>query len=316
MAESVGANVEKLANSLEELSKKAYDSQNATQAFINSISAGGGVVTSFTEAFTGLSEKALKAIPLVGENLSNALGTSKQAFEKLIGLTPALLETYQSAIQSLDGVSAGQRKLTSDLFNSQAAFGVTNSDVAQFTKTLTAMNAEFQDIDYGYLAPEELKKSVETLASSGIGFAEATKELEGFANGMNLAAMGILHAGAIGLDSAEYFKLLSDAIKGQGLTSEEAVSQMTAFSDTAKETGLGIGTVSSTLNQAASSMSKFGMTAAAGRPILEGFARSGGFGCHHQPSFFGAVFGAPGVRGGRGDHRLHWPAPGGLADQR
>jgi len=270
---SLGDNLEKVAKSMEELSRKASESKDSYSKFTATLDSGAAAASGVFEGLTSI-VGALGVIPGLSGSVQSAVASLNKVFNFSVGVTGDVLKGYQAVITGLDGFSSGQRQLTAELFNSQLAFGTSADSVDGFMQSFSKMQDQFGTAEYGFLAPEEIRASIKGLAGVGIGFDEAAQSVSGFGRQMNLLSAASMQAGALGIETSKYYGLLGDAIKSQGLNANQAVSQMAMFGETAKDTGLDVNSVSNTLNSAAENMSKLGVTAAIGRPIIEGFAKS------------------------------------------
>lgn len=205
------------------------------------------------------------------ELIGGAIGYTSDAMASLAKGVIALTETYYETMGALDAMSAGHRKLYGDVYDAGAQFGKTFDEARRYGQNIMAVAAVIKGADFGWLKQENLVETAMALASNRVNLDRFNDSITTSAGTMDLLTAATLQSGASGLETADYFNTLSQAMLKQGLESQEAMEQMAAFKDTAQATGISVKSISDALSGLGNTFSKIGLAADFGRPLVKSF---------------------------------------------
>jgi hypothetical protein len=253
----------------ESLTKSIFDGGRSFEAMITSSKKAADAMASVVSSAKELSG-SVGGLGILSEGIGTLGGVAVTAVRAMTNLGTAYVEMLGAA----DALSLPHRELSGSIYDVGTQFGKTFDEAKTYSEYIMSMSRTVSGAEFGYINASKLKDAMIDLAKSGIPIEKFKDTVSSTAGDMDLLTTGILHAGSLGLTTAEYFGKLNKAIMTQGLTSQQAVEQMAMFKDIAGETGLTVNTISDTLDGLAGKFSKLGLSADFGRPMLEGFTRT------------------------------------------
>lgn len=238
--------------------------------------------------------------------LDNSIGSGKKSFDELNSM---IERTSISMAKMAERAGAGE--LAAAILASGNAVASINEQLKKMGETLDESTANIRDyrgemfniassFGEGYEESEKLGKSLAGMSDeisfrSAIGFSELKGALKDATDGMGQMGIsyeklfGTIDTGAGSFKSLEAaillsrksgetirttMSFLSQAVQRNGMSVEDAVTQYSAFFETAEKSGLKFEEVKNSLNQVAQSYSLLGINADFARPIIETFGRS------------------------------------------
>lgn len=210
-------------------------------------------------------------IPIL-EQLGGAISIGTNAITGLVGSITELSTTFYEGMGALDAMSAGHRALYEEMFRAGSQFGKTFEESKKFADGILVVASAVNNADFGWLKSENLIETANLLANARVSVDMFSNTIESSAGRMDLLTAATLQSISSGLTTADYFNNLSDAILKQGLSSEEAMKQLSSFKDISESTGISVSSVASSLNSLGNSFSRIGLSADFGRPMVKSFA--------------------------------------------
>lgn len=264
LKETMGATsgaIDDAARALDRFSSAGMNNQTTLKSMIDSVSAIDSSIQDLSRAIT-----ALPGIPsIVGDSITEISSVIKN-FATIGG----------GIITSIDDMDSGLRKFASSQYKIAGNLGQTFETSQRFLQIYRDIIKENSILaqDGIYIGSDDLKKNIEVLEKAGISIDELSKSSEVLGVKMSNAQMMTAQAKSMGMDITDYSSKVAEMIRRYGLSMEDSMKLMAANGDIAKNTGLRVDEVTSTLSSATSAFQRFGTTVDFGRPILSGFADS------------------------------------------
>jgi hypothetical protein len=269
----------------------------ATQSLKNFLDAGNDLNSyDFSRSF-GQSSKSLDDIASAAKNaggilkevadslggLTSNLGVGGQViggFTKGVGsfantiasFSGDLLRFAESAADAFDAPSEGIRLLERNLFDLDKRFGESAERSAEFQKAFD-LESGSRFAQMLHLSTQEQLSFIQATSSSNLTLDQLFTNIQYGTENIKLYQLATGVATATGLGYGTVVSSLNKLMNEQGMSAQHAASTLGMYSDISQKTGLQIDDVVSTLERSVSSFSKLGMTVEFGRPALEGFAR-------------------------------------------
>lgn len=233
---------------------------------LGAIKDGFAAFRTISDDLTGLAGK----IPVVG-GLFKGLGEGFSAAADKIGkVSSAMMGT----IDVIDATGGAFRELDKSVFNSINQFGLSFSKAQEVSGQLMSLGTEMASVNFGFVDPTEVKEMSLGFLKAGISIDQLNESINTGAGSFKFYQVAMMQSKAAGIDVPKYIGLIEDAVRGQGLTMQEATEQISMFSQVSKRTGLSINEIQSSLANTASGYAKIGVSASFARPALEGFAKT------------------------------------------
>jgi hypothetical protein len=266
--EGVAAAIGKL-NALGSTTSGNLDSQ--TKAFDDlgkSISSISGLITNTTDVLKALMSS------FAGENIADLIvGPFQGVKEIFTGLADGAMKSMQIFSEIFDAPSRDIRYFDDQMFSLGKRFGDSVGESQKFADSLKSQTFS----QFGttlMLTRDELKKYAEASSSTNLTFKDLNETIETTYGSTNLLAVATAFGESTNAHAGIVMRTLNDLIKKQGLSASEAADMLGLYAGVAKETGLSIESVTTSLNTAVSGFGKLGITADFGKPALEGFSRT------------------------------------------
>jgi hypothetical protein len=256
------------------------------------------------KAFSRMSRSVLEGGNTMGElagsidNVASSLGNMSNMFGNIIGTFPLLgamgplfrnlgtvftevggvlssfVRDVSEIAEGLDGLTQINRQTTSSLYGVGAAFGDTLKSASDYSRGILESLSSLSGQDMGMIRLSEINQMLQAARGARVSVEDLTTSIVAGGKAMEAYAAGISQAAAMGIELSEYMNLLGDATYGQGLSTEEAMKQMSVFRDISGDTGVSLDDITSTLNGLSRGMRTMGIQADFGESILRGFGKS------------------------------------------
>lgn len=282
-------NIDSVTGSIGKFTSSLKDAENAVGKFFALGSESTGRVGGMTKAFDDLA----KATTDVSENVYQLLGvfenvsstfldtnSSVTGFMTLLkdstvalGALPGFAKDAMEIVAGvIDGPTRTMREFDAEIFNVGKRFGdsiesskdfadaINRIPASDFGDALSMTRKEMQDFYYGVSRTNLTQEQLNTTINTSIGQT-------------NLLGVATAFAASSGIDAHQAATLLNTVINKQGVTAGEAADMMGMYAGVARDVGLRIDDVASSLNSAVSQFEKLGVSADFGAPILQGFGR-------------------------------------------
>lgn len=264
---STAKSIEKANLAIEKLNQSVFEGGKGYDNIVTSI-------REFSSAMDNASDGLGRFIGLIpglggaGEFISG-LGSR---MSDLTSTVANVASAYKEVINLGDSYSKEMRKLKSEMFSLTTAFGGTYEEAERFSRLLLS-SRDAGAREFGFINPDELRQTAGAFANARISLERLDKQIPTTKGNMDLLTAATLQAGASGVETSKYYSLLGNAVLKQGLSTEDALTQVASFAEISEETGLTVDSVASSLNDAASNFTQLGLSADFGRPLLLGFSR-------------------------------------------
>lgn len=264
---STAKSIEKANSSIEKLNQTVFD---GGKGFENIISSMKELSSSLDFASKGLGNLIgmFPGLGGAGEFISGLGGNLASLSDTVANLSAA----YKEGISLGDSYSKEMRKLKGEMFSLTTVFGGTYEEAERFSRLLLS-SRDIGSREFGFINPDELRNAASAFVNARISIEKLNKQIPTTKGNMDLLTAATLQAGASGVETSKYYSLLGNAILKQGLSTEDALTQVASFAEISEETGLAVESVASSLNDAASNFTQLGLSADFGRPLLLGFSR-------------------------------------------
>jgi uncharacterized protein YdbL (DUF1318 family) len=266
-----------LTDALNQFSNESLKSGLTFRTIEASLNAVSKSADTFITQIAGLGAKADKLIAggtkaqgLIGTGLG-FLGDGIKSITSAMSFIPEAISTLMKAG---DAVTAYERGLTASMFETASAFGLGLDAARQYGDYITSNARDFATADYGFISSAERIAALKAMGTAGIPLEKLSDTIKSTAGSFDLLNVAILQSEALGMDLSSYMQNMASLMNKQGMSSQQAAEQMAAYGDIAENTGFKVSTVASSLGNFADRFSKLGMSAAFGRPVLEGFTNS------------------------------------------
>ncbi len=265
--EGVRDAVDAASDSIELLTESVVEGGREFELMTNAVNSSVAVLASLGTALEDIGNN----IPVL-QQLGGVVNLGVSAITGLVGSVTALSSTFYEGMGALDAMSAGHRALYSEMFEVGSQFGKTFDESRKFGQNILVVAAAIKGADFGWLKSENLIETANSLSNAGVNIERFGDSIESSAGRMDLLTAATLQSSSSGLVSSDYFNKLSDAMLKQGLSSEEAMKQISSFKDVSDSTGLSVRSIADSLNSLGNSFSRIGLSADFGRPLLKGFS--------------------------------------------
>jgi len=232
-----------------------------------------GAIKEGFAAFTQIGNEISKlagGIPVIGGILGNVGNAANEAAKKFGSISAAMMGT----IGMIDATGGAFRELDKSVFNSINQFGLSFSKAQEISGQLMGLGTEMASIDFGFVDPTEVKEMSLGFLRAGISLDQLNESINTGAGAFKFYQVAVMQSKAAGIETSKYIGMIEDAVRGQGLTMQEAAEQVSMFSQVSRQTGLSITEIQSSLTNTASGYAKIGVSASFARPALEGFAKT------------------------------------------
>lgn len=254
LGKTVNEQVDGISNASTQLKKSFDDITNATMASLGAVdnllgSVGGapGVLGSFAGG------------------LNQALGIMKDAAGAVSNLGFSITEVF-------DNPSEPMREFDKAIFSVNKRFGESIKVAQEFGDSLKLQTSG--DFEKSLrLTRNELTRFYQQTAATNLTQKQLSETVTTASGDTNLLAASFVFAESAAISSGQAITILNNIINKQGVSASEAADMLGLYSGVAKDVGIAIGDVASTLNSAVSSFTKLGFSADFGAPILQGFGR-------------------------------------------
>lgn len=262
--------IEGASKSLDDLNRKALDGGVGFIEIASSIRSATSATTGFVSKLGELGSKMTLGLDLgvISGSLDFLSNTMNTVINSSIEAA-LVMDTFGKGIDSVTGYS---RALNSTMYKTVASFGEGYESAKQYAEYMISSATKFATAEFGFMTPGDRIKALESMSAAGISLGNISSVVETAAGKMDLLNVAFLQSKALGMELSTYSKILSDSIMRQGLTTQQAAEQMSMFGDISQNTGLRVDRVAEGLQSTANNFSKLGLSAAFGKPILEGFS--------------------------------------------
>ena len=185
-------------------------------------------------------------------------------------------EQMKTLGSNLDESTASIRSYRGEMFSVASSFGEGYEESQKLAKSLAGMSDEISSrsvIGFSELKGA-LKDATDGMGTMGIRYDKLFDTIETGAGSFKSLEAAILLSRKSGETIRSTMGFLSQAVQRNGMSVEDAVTQYSAFFETAEKSGLKFEEVKNSLNQVAQSYSLLGINADFARPIIETFGRS------------------------------------------
>jgi len=254
------------------------------------------------EKLNSITKQALTPL----DALDNTIGSGKDSFEKLnrmidrTSISMAKMaekagseELAAAILASGNAVSSMNKELQTlglnfdestknirgyreEMFNIASSFGEGYDESEKLAGSLAGMSDEISSrsvIGFSELQGA-LKNATDGISMMGINYNKLFETIDTGAGSFKSLEAAILLSRKSGESIRGTMGFLSQAVQKNGMSVEDAITQYSAFFDTAEKSGLKFEEVKNSLNQIAQSYSLLGLNADFARPIIETFGRS------------------------------------------
>jgi DNA-binding ferritin-like protein len=268
-AKKAAASVGALEQSFKDLTSTSL---TGGKAFEDTVKGLNGITTAadnITETF----KRVGKVVPGL-DKVADILARPLEIMTGFAGVSVKVVEGLKDTVGALDAVTQISRTMQGNMFDVAASFGESYAKSKEFSSHILENAPRLASADYGYITLKETNDAIKALGDSGIPFGILSGHVETAAGSFELYAGAVMHARGLGLETTQYVDLLSNAIMKQGLSAEDAMSQMADFGGISQETGLAVSDIAASLQGLSNNFNKLGLSAEFGRPILEGFTKT------------------------------------------
>lgn len=229
-------------------------------------------VKAFNEMTTKMSysmASAAEKLGPVGKEIAAGIIASADAVTSMNNQIKVLGDTLDSSTSNI-------RDYRNEMFQVASSFGEGYEESERLSKSLAGMAEDVSS--RSVIGFEELKgameRAVNGMGNMGIHYDKLFGTIETGAGSFKSLEAAILLSRKSGEDIRNTMNFVTQAVQKNGLSVEEAITQYSAFFDTAEKSGLKFEEIRSTLSSIASSYSMIGINADFARPIIETFGRS------------------------------------------
>lgn len=306
-------NIDSVTGSIGKFTRSLKDAEDAVGKFFALGSESSGRVGGMTKAFDDLAKattdvsKPVSQLLGVFESVSSTFldtNSSVTGFMTMLkdstvalGALPGFAkDAMEVAAGVFDGPTRTMREFDAEIFNVGKRFGdsiesskdfadaINRIPASDFGDALSMTRGELQEF---YRATERTnltQEQLNTTITTGIGQT-------------NLLGVATAFAASSGMNASTAAQLLNTVINKQGVEASEAADMMGVYAGVARDVGLQIDDVASSLNSAVQQFGKLGVSADFGAPVLQGFGRvvkDMGLGIEQATSLTGDLSGALG----------------------
>jgi len=237
-----------LKKAIQGVGQIATGTAGAIDAMIDGLGSGGSAIGGFSGALVDLTSGLVNTLP-----------------EAIVGMAEVVAGAF-------DGPTKDLRAFDASIFEVGKRFGDPIQSSKDFADAIKAIPAS----EFGQalsLTRDELSKFYSRAAQYNLTQEMLNETVSTGIGETNLLAAAYAFGESAAMGAGETMRLLDTIINKQGVSAGEAAEMLGVYSGVAKEVGIAIDDVASTLNSAVSQFSKLGISADFGAPILEGFGR-------------------------------------------
>ena len=207
-----------------------------------------------------------------GSAVKRLFGEVAGFIDEINGWTNAVSGFGLDMIKFFEGPLEPIKMLEQQLFTMEKAFGGSYAAARSFGEELLLMGSHAAN--EFFINPDDIRAMASAFSDSGISLDRLRGNADTAVGSLGNLELATLHASAIGMTMRDYVSNMSEAIKTQGKSFEQATLQMQMYSDIAKETGINISDIARSLQSGIQGFEKLGFAADFGRPMLEGFSET------------------------------------------
>ena len=262
-----------VADAVNKLNSLGYDSRESVGGMVNAFDDLAKAAEDVGKGLTGAAGLLNNFISgATGVDLEDLLKPLKDATNIIGKLPEGAKAAFEGISEIFDKPSEELRKFDKEMFNVGKRFGDSIEASKEFADSLKLIPAsgfgrELQihqaELSKAYTAAGRYNLSQETL----------NKTITTSIGSTNLLTAAYAFGESAGMQASESMGLLNTIVNSQGVAVEEVTGIFGTYVGVAKEVGMQIDDVATTLNRAVSGFSKLGVSADFGAPILEGFGR-------------------------------------------
>jgi len=268
-ASSATSAIENVGNAIEGINKSVLTGGNSMKALSESMELVGKAGEAAAKSISLLVEKA----PILG-NFSKIFGVLGGVFKNVGQVAGAFVGAIGEAAGVMDGMTGITRETVKQLYEVSAGFGGGLKAAWDYKNMILSLAETLSTYEFGFIRQAEVQAMFAAAKAARLSLDDLTQTITTSDGSMTAYAAGILQASALNLEMAEYTKLLGDAIYGQGLSTQQAMEQLSSFRDVSGDTGVALDDVTSTLQGMSRSFRSLGVQASFGEPVLRGYAKS------------------------------------------
>ncbi len=255
----IASSAKKAVSAIDAFSNAGFKNSKILESMMTSLN---GVSGSTNNLLSGFSK-------LGGSALSEQLKAANEALSNTIAIAAAVVD-------GVDNIDEGLRGFQTEQFKVAGSLGETFEQSEKFGKSYRAIieaNSELSR-DGLYIGSDDVKETITTLQKAGIAIDDLGKSSGVFGDRISYAQTMAAQAKAMGMTMADYDGKIAAMVRKNGLSMDDSMKLMAASQLIARDTGLRVDEVTSSLDSATSGFAKMGATIDFGRPILKGFAES------------------------------------------
>ena len=268
-AESGRGSIAGIGGALDGINSSVLDGGNSMNALAASIEGVAGSAQNLLNMF----DQLVSIIPGLG-GVGDAMGTIGTAFRAAGSVIGSFVGAIDEAAGVMDGLTGISRDTSRQLFEVSAGFGGAYKAAWDYKNLILDMASTLSTYDFGFIRQSEVNEMFGAARAAKLSLEDLTATITTSDGTMQAYAAGILQASSMSLELSAYAGLLGDAIYGQGLSTKEAMYQISAFRDVSDDTGVSLVDVTDTLQGLSRQFRTLGIQADFGEPILRGFAKS------------------------------------------
>lgn len=273
-ASSAASEIQTLSEGINRLTSLGYKSNESV----------GGMVKSFkdlTDAANALKNPLTESGRLVNNIISGFTGVDianqiTQPLQDSINILTSLPEKSREILEGMyeifDKPSEELRKFDKEMFNVGKRFGDSIEASKEFADSLKLIPASGFGREL-QIHQQELSKAYDAAGRYNLSQETLNKTITTSIGSTNLLTAAYAFGESAGMTAGASMTLLNTIVNSQGVAVEEVTGIFGTYVGVAKEVGMQIDDVASTLNRAVSGFSKLGVSADFGAPMLEGFGR-------------------------------------------
>lgn len=240
--------------------KSFKDLTDAANALKNPLTESGRLVNNIISGFTGVD---------IANQITQPL---RDSMNILTSLPEKSREILEGMYEIFDKPSEELRKFDKEMFNVGKRFGDSIEASKEFADSLKLIPASGFGREL-QIHQAELSKAYEAAGRYNLSQETLNKTITTSIGSTNLLTAAYAFGESAGMQAGGSITLLNTIVNSQGVAVEEVTGIFGTYVGVAKEVGMQIDDVASTLNRAVYGFSKLGVSADFGAPILEGFGR-------------------------------------------
>lgn len=221
---------------------------------------------------------ALKDVSVLGSSfgLDEAFKNAIAPISATASLMGNVVEGAMKAAAAFDSMDAGTRELNDNQFKLAANLGFGFSQALKFSeayKEIVKSNSDLSSTGF-FIKADDFKAITESLQRQGFSMMDLAEKTDIAGRSLTYLQTMAMQARAMGMDVESYSKKMSDMVRRSGLSMEDSMKLMASSQDIARDTGLRVDEVTSSLESATNGFQRMGTTIGFGMPVLKGFASS------------------------------------------